>query len=70
MKRYFFVLLFTCISFVSLCQDKKEYDAVLAKKLGSDDYGMRKYVIAFLKAGPNRNQDSATAVKLQAAHMA
>jgi len=70
MKKYFFVLLLACISFVSFCQDKKEYDAVLAKKLGSDDYGMRKYVIAFLKAGPNRNQDSATAAKLQAAHMA
>lgn len=49
---------------------KKNYDAELAKKLGADDYGMKKYVMAFLKAGPNRSQDSATRVKLQAAHMA
>jgi uncharacterized protein YciI len=45
------------------------YDSILAKKVGADDYGMRKYVIAFLKRGPNRNQDSITSVKLQRAHM-
>lgn len=49
---------------------KSTYDSTLAKKLGADDYGMKKYVMAFLKAGPNRSQDSATAAKLQAAHMA
>ena len=46
------------------------YDEMLAAKLGADDYGMSRYVIAFLKAGPNRSQDSTTAVELQAAHMA
>ena len=46
------------------------YDSTLAAKLGADDYGMRKYVMAFLKAGPNRDQDSITAVELQRAHMA
>ena len=46
------------------------YDEMLATKLGADDYGMSRYVIAFLKAGPNRSQDSTTAVELQAAHMA
>jgi hypothetical protein len=29
-----------------------DYDAALAKKLGADDYGMHKYVMAFLKTGP------------------
>lgn len=29
-----------------------KYDAELAKKVGADEYGMRKYVIAFLKTGP------------------
>ena len=38
-------------------------------KLGADKYGMHKYVMAFLKAGPNRDQDSTTALKLQKAHM-
>ena len=46
------------------------YDEMLATKLGADDYGMSRYVMAFLKAGPNRSQDSTTAVELQAAHMA
>lgn len=45
------------------------YDSVLAKSLGADDYGMKPYVMAFLKSGPNRDQDSATAAQLQRAHM-
>lgn len=46
------------------------YDSALARQLGADDYGMRKYVMAFLKAGPNRNQDSAAAATLLKAHLA
>lgn len=46
------------------------YDSVLAQKLGSTGpYGMHNYVIAFLKKGPNRSQDSVTAAQLQKAHM-
>jgi uncharacterized protein YciI len=30
---------------------------------------MKRYVMAFLKSGPNRNHDSITAVNLQRAHM-
>ncbi|MDZ7608941.1 MAG: hypothetical protein U5K79_25965 [Cyclobacteriaceae bacterium] len=45
------------------------YDSALAAKYGADEYGMRKYVIAFLKRGPNQNQDSATAAELQMAHL-
>lgn len=45
------------------------YDSVLAKKLGADDYGMRQYVMAFLKRGPNRSQDSLEAASLQRAHL-
>ncbi len=44
-------------------------DSLLAKKLGADERGMRKYFLAFLKRGPNRNQDSTTAAQLQQAHM-
>jgi uncharacterized protein YciI len=29
----------------------KKYNEELAKKLGADDYGMKKYVVAFLKSG-------------------
>ena len=45
------------------------YDAALAQKLGADDYGMKKYVMAFLLAGPNRTQDADTRTKLQRAHL-
>jgi uncharacterized protein YciI len=30
----------------------KKFDAELAKKVGADKYGMRKYVLAILKTGP------------------
>ncbi|MCB0479200.1 MAG: hypothetical protein KDC84_13615 [Crocinitomicaceae bacterium] len=50
-------------------ESKVEYDSLLAKEYGADDYGMKKYVIAFLKSGPNRDQDSATRAKLQRAHL-
>lgn len=45
------------------------FDAGLAAELGADDYGMRQYVMAFLKAGPVRSQDSLTAARLQRAHL-
>lgn len=46
------------------------YDSLAAAKYGADEYGMKKYVFAFLKRGPNRDRDSAAAAELQAAHMA
>jgi hypothetical protein len=45
------------------------FDAALATRLGADEFGMRPYVLAFLKAGPNRNQDPRTADALQRAHL-
>ncbi|MEZ5055458.1 MAG: YciI family protein [Saprospiraceae bacterium] len=46
-----------------------QYDSALAAKYGADAYGMKKYVMAFLKRGPNRDRDSAEAAALQRAHM-
>lgn len=45
------------------------YNAELAKKYGADEYGMKTYIMAYLKRGPNRSQDSATAAELQRAHL-
>jgi len=45
------------------------FDSILAKKYDADDYGMKKYVLAFLKRGPNQDQDSATVSNLQRAHL-
>lgn len=46
------------------------YNAELAQELGADDYGMKRYVMAFLKSGPNRDQDPEIAQEIQAGHMA
>ncbi len=45
------------------------YDAALAEKVGADDYGMKTFVIAFLKKGPNRDLPKEESDKLQSAHM-
>jgi len=45
-------------------------DSLLAKQLGADDYGMKTYIMAFLKKGRKRWMiDSTTVNKLQKAHM-
>ena len=46
-----------------------KYDSTLAKKLGADEYGMKQYVMAFLKKGPNRSQDSTKRAEIQKAHL-
>jgi uncharacterized protein len=72
MKKTFVLLVVILFTLCTSAQQTKTttYDAALAKKLGADDYGMKHYVLAYLKKGPDRNQDSATAAQLQAAHMA
>ncbi|XOV94035.1 MAG: YciI family protein [Bacteroidota bacterium] len=48
---------------------KITYDSLLAVETGADPYGMRQYVLAYLKAGPNRGQEAAEADRLQRAHL-
>lgn len=45
------------------------FDPDLAAELGADDYGMRRYVMAFLHAGPSTDQDSETLAAIQRGHM-
>lgn len=45
------------------------FDSIKAYEYGADEYGMKKYVMAFLKKGPNRDLDSTTAYELQMAHL-
>ena len=45
------------------------FDSIKAAEYGADEYGMKSYVMAFLKAGPNRDLDSAEVMNLQMAHM-
>jgi hypothetical protein len=72
MKKITFLIIALSMSIASYTQEKTttDFDESLAKELGADDYGMRKYVIAFLKKGPNRTIDSIKAVALQKGHMA
>jgi len=46
------------------------YDAALAQRLGADERGMKAYVVAFLKPGPNRDQAPDEAKALMAGHLA
>lgn len=46
-----------------------EYDSLSAANYGADRYGMRKYVMAFLKKGPNRDLEPQQAAELQTAHL-
>ncbi len=73
---YLITLLFIWSCTVSVKKDSEEisnessaYDSLLAAETGADPYGMRQYVMAYLKAGPNRDQDSTEAAQLQRAHL-
>jgi uncharacterized protein YciI len=46
-----------------------QLDEALAKRLNADELGMRKYVIAFLKAGPTQPKTQAESQKITAGHM-
>jgi uncharacterized protein YciI len=46
------------------------HDAALAQRLGADEHGMHRYVIALLKEGPNRAQPPEEARQLMQAHLA
>jgi len=66
------ILLTACSKKVTVVEDKSAdllYDQALAQKIGADDYGMKTFVIAFLKRGPNRDLPKAKADELQRAHM-
>lgn len=48
---------------------KPVFDSVKAANYGADEYGMKQYVMAFLRKGPNRSTDKAVADSLQKAHL-
>ena len=74
MKLFLCLLSVLAFTFSSLAQTKSQttkpqYDSTLAKKLGADGYGMKKYVMAFLKSGKTKIKDSTERVNLQMAHL-
>lgn len=71
MKKFILIIAIAAVSINCFAQKstKPAYDAALAKKLGADKYGMKKYVMAFLKEGPTRLTDSVAGMQLQMAHL-
>jgi uncharacterized protein YciI len=61
------VLLFTCMT--STAGAQQTYDSVLAKKTGADEYGMKQYVMAFLRKGPANITDKTQRSELLKGHM-
>ena len=68
--RFMQVVLAAVALLASVVQTQSRYDAALARKLKADDMGMHTYVMALLKAGPNRDRPRDEAQRLQAAHRA
>ncbi len=50
-------------------EEKMVFDSLKAIQYGADVYGMKKYVMAFLKSGDNRGLDSLESVELQRQHL-
>jgi uncharacterized protein YciI len=70
MKKLILSLAFI-FSAISLSFAQENYDEALAKKLGADEYGMKKYVIAFLSRGDRVSEYSeAERAEIQKGHMA
>ena len=72
----FLTTVFLLLSFISFSQRKlppikmkQKIDTILIRKLGADEYGMKKYVLCFLKTGPNKSLSTDSAKKIQAAHL-
>ena len=63
---------FSCsegVSPLTVNQQEIRFDSLLAKEYGADEYGMKKYVLAFLKRGDNTTLDTQSAMALQMEHM-
>lgn len=71
MRKIGILIIFFLISVLAVAQkENPNYDSVLAKSLGADEYGMKKYVLVILKTGSNTTADKATKDSLFAGHMA
>lgn len=53
----------------ALTRSDSSYDSSLAKRVGADEYGMKRYVMAFLKAGTVTIRDSVQREEIQRKHL-
>jgi uncharacterized protein YciI len=71
MKRILTITLLLLFANLSFGQNvNPNYDSTLAKKLGADDYGMKRYIFVMLKTGSNKTMDKAFIDSCFAGHMA
>ena len=68
-KQFGLLVILLCAIICANAQNTNGYNAPLAQKTGADDYGMKKYVMAFLKKGPANIKDTALVKKLLTGHM-
>ena len=66
--RKLFILVVAVLSAFFAGAQNKSFDSVLAKKLGADEYGMRQYVMVFLKPG-TKFTDTAKRTELLQGHL-
>lgn len=72
MKRFAFAVLLAALASGGLAQAQNApvYDAELAKSLGGNDNGMRRYVFVLLRTGPNKVAAGPERTEMFAGHMA
>ncbi len=76
MNKTFFTVVLLLISFVSFSQTKKapiktknKVDEDFVRRVGADEFGMKKFVVGFLKTGPNKTISADSIKLIQAAHL-
>ncbi|MGO4376730.1 YciI family protein [Pseudoduganella sp. RAF53_2] len=72
MKKIFAALALLVLAFSAQAQTPTPpaYDAELARSLGADDHGMRRYVFVVLRTGPNKVPAGQERTEMFAGHMA
>jgi uncharacterized protein YciI len=68
MKLLIIIFLLSTLAIYSQTENPK-YDSTLAKTLGADDFGMKKYVLVILKTGSNTTKDTVIIKYLFSGHM-
>lgn len=69
MKIILIILLSFLICHISKSEENKNFDSTLAKKLGADKYGMKKYVFVLLTSGTNNSNNKQHKDSCFAGHM-
>jgi uncharacterized protein YciI len=69
-KILFFVFLTVVLYKVNAQVVSNDYDSALARKLGADEYGMKKYILIILKSGTNTGVSSEVRDSIFRGHLA